>query len=304
MRGRKRPHLKLDTDEPSEPPANRRRTRSMQPKEYSQSTKSPHADQVGFNMVSEDEVLKTRKRTTPRSEASTMSKSRTKSRGGKCLAKAPQDSQKTIVPSGTGEDMGSRDMPQSSTVLEIAAGRHGRGVARSSAIGPSPVQRAAGTEIVTQNLGMTKRRRKKVKTQADDLDDQDQRAAQTFKISKRPVSPHPMISGSKSHQEPRQGIDKHIPLVSDTQKSQANSTVQSNTERRRPAGLEKISLVSPAKKSKRKNIQPKERKVKEPRHHDERTTATVQPLNKPSPPRELHVQPAMDSDFDELDLLS
>ena len=187
-----------------------------------------------------EESVKTRKRRTATTKAINKPKSRTKS---------VEDSPEIDVPSEPGERVGLRGGTRLSPIPEVE-----EVVEETRVTSKAPMKCASpllvpGSGIVTRNLGMTKRRRKKAKIQREDMDGTaiDQGVDKTFGISKKysgrdVVSPSPTLSESEQCRKyglPPNGHDSSI------------SIAQKSTSERLP-DHEHLGFLPPKESSKKK----------------------------------------------------
>lgn len=258
IRNHKRSLGLSDVDEPS--PAKRRRVRSTQRAAKETSNTQSRTDHLVLDITSADESLKPSKRKT------TVSKASTKTGGNETALDDPHEGP---LQSGLRQP-GCPDGHQLSAIPDVEEIVHqGQAVCKASSKGSPSGLRVAGLGLATQKLGVTKRRRKKVKVQQEDSDIQDQGVDQAVGISKScsgrcAMSPLPVLSESGSLRQHRCLYDQRDLPVSKARKSTTRGTSQSKPKdhsREPVAHSNDIGVVASVKTSKKKKVQAKENKV-------------------------------------------
>jgi hypothetical protein len=263
---RKRTLEPSDADEPVT--VKRKRTRNVrQTKETPRSTRQPHMDHSDIDMTLDNEVSNPRKRRTLAPKASIKSSSRAKTRRNS-HEKSLVDSNDDTVQSESSNKPGIRGGLQLSTIQEEEEIKHG-----SRVISKGPMRRSAsipqlpGSEHVKQTLGMTRRKRKKVRVEPDDSDTTgrlDQEVDQALGTSKKNSARHVA--------NPPHLLDPHlIPLnkndlqasKAQTSKTHSNSNSKPKNKFRRSVNTshEDMGVVPPVKTSKRRKVGPIDHEV-------------------------------------------
>lgn len=245
-----------DADEPST--AKRRRTSNVRQTEGTlKATKQPNMDHSDIDMTSDNELSKPRKRRKPVSKDSTKSSSRKKPTNN-CHKEPLTNSDGDVVQPGSNKPR-FRDGLHLETIQEEEKIEHDNRVVLMGPMKSSAsVPEASGSKDRMQTLGMTKRRRKKVRVKPDDSDVQpsqldeevDQGLGTSTKSSARcAAGPH------TSHDPHRLSLEKDVLKVSKTQSSKTYLTSKSKPKDNSGTSVthhEDMGVVPPVKRSKRK----------------------------------------------------